>query len=352
VGNWYEVTRGKTVEDVYLLLDPVTQRKTVIAYPKGIPAAYSSPGYAMSTIDASWPVVSGYKQTRQYGGAGVGADGTMCVKASHELSSTYDTHTVLVCGKYNSSGVLQWGSQTQSHFESSQSRDRHAYDYIYPGGTGSMPEVLATAQRDVLISGTSSYSFNGVEKWDAGISGTSITSFNSSLFYPQSSNNYDVRQESDSLVMSNSLVLSAVRIQPQGSQSSTWALTVLNLQTGLFTDTALPLPTSGYVRLMEPYPGHLYLLWTNRGASSEARIYQLTKDTSNGVRYLLNTNYQDISSQLFSGGRMIKDAVYISAPRGGTTASRNVVDAFFLTCSDNVCANYTPMSLYHFVLQF
>jgi hypothetical protein len=353
--GWYEVTHGTTLDDVYLLVDPVTQRKTVIAYPQGVPVAYpQGNGYQATVIDTgTWPVTSGYSGPRQYGGAGIGSDGTMCVKASHEFGTTYGTtDTDLICGKYDSTGKLTWGG----HSEKPQG-DRAAYDYIYPGGTGGAPEVMATSQRDVCILDsqnkcTNNYSFNGVDKWDAGISGTTITSFSASTFYPPSSNAYDTRRQLDSLVMSNSLVLSVVQIKLQGQQNSTFQLKVLDPSTNQFTDTNLPLPTWGFVRLMEPYPGSLYLLWTGRGSStSEARIYALTKDTSNGVRYVLDSNYQDVSSQIFPSGQMIQDNVYVTAARGGSLASRNIVDGYYLTCA-GTCTNYEPLSLYHFTLKF
>jgi hypothetical protein len=64
------------------------------------------------------------------------------------------------------------------------------------------------------------------------------------------------------------------------------------------------------------------------------------------------STYQDIGPTIYHLSRMIQGPVYISAPRGGTLASRNVVDAFFLTCGAVSCGQDEAESLYHFTMKF
>lgn len=344
-GVWQRRRSGQTDDDVFLLLAP-NDRPTVIGYQGGIPYSYT--GLFSGVKVPNWPMTSGYNHPRQYGGAGIGPDGTVCLKASMETtvvpgqSSTLTTKSALSCGLVGAATV---GWQTWPYVTPTY-RERHAYDYVHPKWDGS-PVVLAAAQRDVEIGLTGTYSFNGVEKWVANLSGSTATSFDASTFYPNTSTATDTVKEVDNIILANGLMMSVVWHDP----ARTWSLKVQDLATGQFTDTALGLPSYGYARVVEPFAGQPYIVWTNRGPSqSQAAIYGLTLDTSNGVRYVLNPNYQSIAG-IYSAGQMISGPIYVAARRGGTKLS-STIDAFFLSCATDGCPNYSDGSIYHFELSF
>jgi hypothetical protein len=150
------------------------------------------------------------------------------------------------------------------------------------------------------------------------------------------------------VIDSEGLMASIVWRQAPGA-SGTWWIKVLDLDTGGFTDTLVGLPPMGLARLIEPYPGRLYVFWTNRGISqTQARLYPLTRTMSNGMRFVLDPDYQDVSAAL--SGLMIQGPVYFATPRGGTPVT-NLIDGFIVTCPTS-CKNYEPESIYHLRLQF
>jgi hypothetical protein len=355
--GWYKVAEGNTIDDVHLLMDPATQYTTIISYPNGVPVVSSSSnGFTQpQVVDKSpggWPVVAKYKTPREYGGAGIGKDGTMCVKASREPTDTYHTYTDMICGKYDATGNVAWGARQEWYIG-----DRHAYDYLFPGGPGGMGSVVATSQRDVCVlnsQGTCTYSFNGVQEWDAVLSGTALGNYSSTVLFPTTASASDTVRQVDSLVTTNSLLMSVAQIQPGGTGNSTLQLRVMDLSTKQVTVSKLPSNiTAGWVRLMEPHSGVFYLLWTNLGPTqSQAYLYAVKKNATTGVYEVDTSTYQDIGPTIYHLNRMIQGPVYISAPRGGTLASRNVVDAFFLTCGAVSCGQDEAESLYHFTMKF
>jgi hypothetical protein len=79
-GGWWKESMGVTNDDVALLRDGTTDKVHVLAWPGGLPATHTSPHFEATAIPGEWQYMG--NGSRHYGNAGIGSDGTVCLKVS------------------------------------------------------------------------------------------------------------------------------------------------------------------------------------------------------------------------------------------------------------------------------
>lgn len=348
--HWSKILDGTTSDDTYLLRDPVSDRVHVVAYPDGLPAYWSSPKFIQQPIPGAWQVMT--TRSRHYGNAGIGANGTVCLKASHEFPTpipTSNTTTDYACAT-SANGTLTWGN-----FVAHQTGNRYAYDYIFPGVAGlglygsSQSDLYKDAANYPTLTGFP-YVFNGVRGYSSPIdSDVGLNQY--PVFSPLTVSDQSIAQIAPLVKQHEAYVDSRNRAFSIAYESSTDGisplvnhgvfLSVTNPKTGsLIFRGSVAVPTYGYNRIVEDAKGNLYLLWTNLGTKlTEVAIYKINEAVLNGVTtFSLGTNY-NLSSTFakFAPGwaatpYAISGAFYLAAPRGGTARS-NYIEGYMNTCT-------------------
>lgn len=303
---WTEEQTGLTTDDVNLLRDPGSDGAYVVAYPNSVPTVYLVPGYTSSAIPGTWENVSSSK--RHYSAAGIGADGTLCFKASVELSGgaeTSNTQTHFICGKYTPASGWSWNTQRVDYIG-----ERHGYDYLFPGGYGTTTQLVATAQRDLFKTAAgypnaaNNYSFNGISMYTADTAGTSAINGQTLLApYTTSDPLHDplapVARMQDSFIDSKHRLITSYGGEPGtgGSSPEKRFYTIVKDANGAVLQSSrwTGLPTYGYIRIFEDGKQRLWLLWTNQGTQlTQMKLYRL-QENSTGDLFTLGTS-TDFSS--------------------------------------------------------
>ena len=333
--DWAQEATGTSYDDVALLRDPVTDKAHVVAWPNSVPTVYSSPSYGAVKIPGTWQLFS--PNSRHYAAVGIGADGTVCLKASVELTSstpTASSNTVYQCGKQASTGAWAWQPQQTQYIGL-----RHAYDYLFPGGFGQMSQLVATSQRDLyktaagLPNLTFGYVFNGT-RWYTAATDNKINWKQSDtrqpIYAPTAATVAPTARQIDSFIDSSNRVWSIQQTTDPTNATPAGLYAVISNSAGtVLYSKKLPIPTYGFARIFEDAKGRRWLLWTNQGSqSTQATLYRVT-DTGGTAPTVTLGNAVDLSRAF--GVYSINASPTLALPRGGQSVG-NVVDGSFAAC--------------------
>ncbi len=299
----------------------------------------------------SWPVVS--PGSRQYGGVGIGPDGTLCVKASTqgtEDNATGNTQTILSCGKYVA-GNWSWDAMKTVSIGK-----RHAYDYLFPGAF-SPGQLVGVSQSDLYkdVAGypnsNALYIFNGYGLYTAN-PGNLIPNDLQAPYPLTPQGNIKIAigvpqaRLYDTFITSNKRLLSTYRGVPGDDNFAKAPELGFYLVAATADGTVLQrkrwaeLPTYGNIRIFEDSKQRLWLLWTGQGPSqSNMRIYPLLEQIGSATPYTLGT-YVDLSDVFKAGPTWysIMGAPFLALPRGGQAITRpaledgDIVEASIAAC--------------------
>ena len=349
-GGWTKEASGITADDVALLRDPRNDLAYVVAWPNSVPTVYAGPAYTASAIPGAWQVLFG---GRHYGNAGIGPDGTVCLKVSREFSNiplTGTTNTEYSCGIYTiSAGTGKW---SWSPMIVKPIGARHAYDYLYPNPKGLAPGLYGFSQADVYkdASGISAidptafpYVFNGVRSYVTGT--TSATSWNQAEAVPGITKTVATVASPPQLRMGDSYMDSKSRVfnsyyqdDPLNAAVRARKIAVTTPTGKLLTtiDGGSVLPSYGANRVFEDSKGRLWILWTARGLQiSYVRVYPLVESGTATAPVFTIGAYTDISNAFYP--YVIDGNMYTNVVRGGTSQAI-YVDAIYNACT----LKYTP----------
>lgn len=334
--SWTQEASGTSYDDVVLLRDPVSDRAHVVAWPNSVPTVYTSPSYTQSAIPGSWQILG--PGSRHYTGAGIGPDGTVCLKVSVELTTsvpTSNTNTVYRCGKHNAStGAWAWNPQTTKWIGL-----RHAYDYVFPGGFGVAGEMVATSQSDLYKTAAGlpnlsfPYAFNGVRFYATGASSTTgwkqANSVNG-IAAPTSTTVAPTARQLDSFIDGANRVWNTYYVNdPQNIVPRGLYLSVTSSSGAVLYQRKLPVPVYGYARLFEDAKGRRWLLWMNQGSqSTQTVLYRVNVSGTTSLSVSLGSAV-DLTNALKPYS--LQGAPMLALPRGGQSVG-NVVDASFAAC--------------------
>jgi hypothetical protein len=339
--DWSQEAIGTSYDDLVLLRDPVSDKAHVVAWPNSVPTVYSSPSFGAATIPGSWQVFS--PNSRHYSAVGIGADGTVCLKASVELTSSVPTssaNTVYQCGKQGSTGTWTWQAQQTQYIGL-----RHAYDYMFPGGFGQMNQLVATAQRDLYKTAaglpylTNPYVFNGT-RWYTTATNTKASwtqaDTRAPIYAASTATVAPTARQIDSFIDSSNRAWSIQQtIDPTNAVPSGLYAVIANSAGTVLYSKKLPIPSYGFARVFEDAKGRRWLLWTNQGSqATQATLYRVT-DTGGSAPTLTLSNAVDLSRAF--GAYSINAAPTLALPRGGQTVG-NVVEGSFAACEGTYVA--------------
>ncbi len=340
---WAEIATGHTSDNAHLLRDPVHDTLLVVAWPNGLPGIWHGPAFNQQAIPGSWQQLK--ITERHYDGVGIGSDGTLCLKASHEyfppgVPQTLITDTDYICGKNNGSAYV-WGN-----YNAVSTNYRHAYDYLYPSvktpqGVG----LLAISQRDLYkdAAGISKmagfpYVFNGTKIWWSDPNANPVT-INSvvnvaPLSCPSGVTAAPERRMHESYLDSKGrLFIGYLEIDTSVSPAKQQLfLAVADSATGNdFFTSNMGLPPYGSIRIYQGANGRLWLLWSNKGTRyTQMVLYPLVETgTGNTASFSLGTKY-DLSGAF--APYAIDGNTFIAVPRGGS-APANVIDGIMGACT-------------------
>ena len=344
-GGWSQEATGYSYDDVYLFRDPTTDLAHVLTWPTaGVATVLSGPSYAGHVVQGNWPRIVA-PVGRNYGGAGIGTDGTFCLKVSRELPSlpeTSQSYTDYTCGKHNkSTGAWNWNSQS-SHYIGA----RRAYDYVFPGASGTTGTFLATSQANPykfatsMIQSTEDYIFNGVRFYTSSTNGdipwkqTDILS-SITMALPGQGTTPPTARQSDGFVDSKRRLLTTYYLQdPLGTWTRGSYLVVTNTSGSVLYRTRLAVPEYGYVRIFEDAKHRLWVLWTSaRPTLTSMYLYRLNEGTgSSGTSTFQVSSTPTVLDAKFKPYQIVGN-VFLATPRGGS-AITNAVHGLFLGCDN------------------
>jgi hypothetical protein len=157
-GAWTLEASADKFDDAFLLRDPVTDKAHVISTtPYSARTVYSSPAFAPVAMPGIWYYSP--NDARQYSGAGIGADGTLCFKNYREISPAaasafllfedgvqllppYATHANI--RTYGAGRYSHWGNSI--HFSASDNSNPRTngrlYTYVVDGDPHAPQTVL------------------------------------------------------------------------------------------------------------------------------------------------------------------------------------------------------------------
>lgn len=337
-GNWSKEASGPSEDDVSLMRDARYDKAYVVAWPYSIPVVYSSPTFTVSAIPGSWQLLS--SPGRHYGNAGIGSDGTLCVKASHELDAipvTSSSNTEYACGLADSKGQWYW-PQYVTHLIGL----RHAYDYIFPNPEGLGQGMYATSTRDLYKTASDipnldpiygNYVFNGIRYY-----ATSTTSDANWRYRDSKIQVSNTLRVAPTMRLHESFIDSKGRIfsgyfADNPTDSSVRGLYVNvndNLGNQLYQSKWTTLPPYGYTRIFEDGKNRLWLLWTSQGSqATQVRLYPIIETTEGNLSAFTLGDFTDLKAAFYPYS--IQGGMYITAPRGGNARSP-YVDAIVNTC--------------------
>jgi len=341
-GGWRQEASGLTTDDVVLLRDARNDHAYVIAWPNSVPTVYASPYYSGSAIPGSWQRLPA--SSRHYGNAGIGTDGTICLKVSRELPvlpQTSTTNTEYSCGKFSeTSNTWKW-SNVVSH----PIGLRHSYDYIFPNPEGLPKGMYATATRDLHKAASEvpnqdpsygNYVFNGIRFYFTG------------LYSDREWNNIDTKipfsritrasaapvlRLSDSLIDSKERFFSAYYTENSSNPEARGFYVTVNDSAGstIFQNKWKNLPLYGAIRIFEDARNRLWLLWINQGKqATQVRLYPIIESFAGAAPSFSLGDYTDISADF--NPYVTQGNLYLAVPRGGNKRSL-YIDAIYNACS-------------------
>jgi hypothetical protein len=344
-GAWEEEASGSSHDDVALLRDATTDLAHVLAWPGGVATVHTSPGFVAKSIPGAWQSLPA--NARHYGNAGIGPDGTVCLKTSREFSVvplTSATNTEYACGKHSAT-TSGW---TWSAFVSHPIGARHAYDYVFPNPQGMPAGLYGTSTRDLYKDASNvpgligwSYVFNGIRLYATGTS--------SDASWQQWDTAEPIAAKAGATVAPRLVLVDSV-VTSDGRVYSTYFAEDPDNEAmrGFYTHVAdaagvtlarrrwTELQTYGHLRLVEDASRRLWLLWSAQGArQTQVKLHRVTPSTSGtsltlsvGAATDLSDAFQPYSEQ---------GTFYIAAPRGGTDRSL-AIDAIFNACTTTYTA--------------
>lgn len=335
--QWTEEANGISTDDVFLVRDPLSDRAHVLAWPSSRPTVYTSPSFAPSALPGTWQTLS--YTSPHYSGFGIGPDGTACLKVTKDnplTAPTTTTETQFICGRYDASkSVWTWAPQ-----QSKAIGYRYAYDFIFPGATGTTLGFGAVATRDISKTAaaapnlSSAYVFNGVRWYTSGTSSTTdwkqTDTVVAAALAPTATAARTERLR-DAFVDSKKRTFSNYWIEGPTSADARAHGIVVNDERGalLYKSTWSTLPTHGFVRMFEDQQRRLWLLWTAQGpTSSTMKLYPVTEGGPT-LSFSLGTPI-DLSSAL--GKYSVQGNPHIAVPRGGQAVG-NAVDGTLMACN-------------------
>lgn len=337
--TWVAESSGQTVDDVFLLRDPTTDAAMVVAWPGSRPTIYSLPSMKATTIPGSWQVMP--QTSRHYTAAGIGADGTLCLKASVELPTdvpTSNTATVFTCGKPATSA---WFDQQTKHIG-----ERYAYDYLFPTEMQGAQWLAASAQRDLykLAAGLpslspASYVFDGIRGWStaaANVTQWSQGELVAPLASPSTTaTSASTQNQIDALLDSRGRMLTLhFTVSPSDHALDGFHLTVASTDGRQAKTVRLAtLPTYGSARLFEDSKHRLWLLYSNAGTqATQFVLYRLNESSANPMESTLSVGDKvDFGSSVWP--HLIVGTPTLAVSRGGNDIGLRIQGAI------NVCAN-------------
>jgi hypothetical protein len=335
-GAWAMEATGDKFDDAFLLRDPVSDRAHLITSPNSVRTVYSSPSFAPVVLPGAWPFSS--NESRQYSGAGIGADGTLCFKGYEEEATSpvenLTTRVGYLCGKMSPAGTWTWHAKVN--------RDiglRYAYDYVFPGVPAGFNGFVATAQRNShkIASGwpnaLDDYVFDGVRLYKTGY--TSDASWRQSEIvpaYPPSATATaaPVQRQYDAYVDSqNRVTVLSFREDPADASVRGFYVTVSDMNGNVLLNKKWNVPTYGNVRLFESANNKLWLLWSNSdGRATQIFLYPVTVVMAPAFDLQISA-YTDLSSA--AAPYRMRANVFLAVPRGGNQKN-NFVDGLMVAC--------------------
>ena len=335
-GAWSLEATGDKFDDAFLLRDPVSDRAHVITSPNSVRTVYSSPTFAPVVLPGAWPFSS--NASRQYSGAGIGADGTLCFKGYEEAATSpvenLTTRVGYLCGKMSPAGTWTWNAKVEREIG-----PRYAYDYVFPGVQGGFNGFLATAQRDVhkIAAGwpnsLDNYIFDGVRFYKTGYA--SSADWLQSEIVPQNPPSMTatvapIQRQYDAYVDSqNRVTVISFREDPADATVRGFYVTVADMNGNVLLNKKWNLPTYGYVRLFESANNKLWLLWSNSDASAtQIFLYPVTVAMAPAFDLQIEA-YTDLSSA--AAPYRMRANVFLTVPRGGNQKN-NFVDGLMVAC--------------------
>jgi hypothetical protein len=353
VGTWSDEASGQTTDDVALLRDFRNDLPYVLAWPNSVPFAYAGPKFTPTQIPGNWQVLPA--TARHYGNAGIAADGTICLKVSHEFSVlplTSVSNMEFACGAYTApadptlNGSWKWGAMLVKPIG-----QRHAYDYLFPNPKGVGPGLYSFAQRDAhkLAEGlpnltTETYVFNGAKAFAYDLSAPTpdVVPADAVTKLPVQSSTITaapVERMQDSYLDSVGRVFTVYSLNDPLDATVRTRNVVVTKPNGAAVTTikgAPILPAVGQTRVIEDAKARLWLLWNNPGGKkTEVYLYRLTETVTNGVSTFAIGPAQDISTAFYP--YVLDGPMYIASVRGGNARSM-YVHAIFNAC----LAQYVP----------
>lgn len=347
-GVWSKETSGQTYDDVALLRDPRDDRAYVLAWPGSVPTVYAAPSFLPVKVPGTWQPLG--PTARHYGNAGIGSDGTVCLKASREfnvLPLTSSSNTEYSCGNYNgATGIWTW-----SAFVSHPIGNRHSYDFIFPNPAGLPAGLYGVAQSDVHKTvpqlnnlATETYVFNGGRFYRTPTMTDKATAtdggwMQSAAYAPLpvaslTVTTPPVRRMQDSLIDSKGRVFSIYYEQDATNTSiRSRNISVTNKDGVVLTEIrTATLPAPGSSRLVEDAKGRIWVLWgTNGSKSTQLLLYPIVESGTAAAPTFTVGAPTDLSAPVFP---YVLDGIpYIAAPRGGNAKS------LYIEAEFNACAN-------------
>ncbi|HEX8438017.1 hypothetical protein [Archangium sp.] len=346
--SWTEEATGTSTDDVVLVRDPVSDLAHVVAYWQSVPTVYSSPTFTPgTTIPGSWQELP--PTSRHYSAVGIGADGTLCYKASRELPTpvpTSNTQTQYICGRHDGLSTWTWEAQQTMSIGL-----RYAYDYMFPGASGDANRLVATAQSDLYKTAAgypnsaNNYIFNGIRLYSTGAGDTASWSQSELVVpysAPPSTTSVPTARQKDGFIDSAGRVFSTYFVEPSAGASTPARghYTVMADSAGnvLFGTRWASVPTFGGTRIFEDGKNRLWLLWTGQGSLfTYVYLYPIIEDPVTHVFSL--GAMTDLSTAFWPYS--INGMPMLAVPRGGQLID-NVVDATF-AASDTVYVSGSPL---------
>lgn len=334
-GPWVLEATGDKFDDAFLLRDPVSDRAHVVTSPNSVRTVYSSPDFVPAMIPGVWPFSS--NAARQYSGAGIGQDGTLCYKAYDEGVSVIENANTLIsyiCGRLNAAGSWKWNAKVDQYIG-----QRYAYDYLFPGVQAGIDGFVATAQRDVhkiaagWPSAVDNYVFDGVRLYRTGYA--SNAGWSQSEIVPASPSLATapvapVQRQYDAFVDSgNRMHVITFREHPADARVRGFYITVSDMSGTVILNRKLNVPEYGFVRLFESSNGRLWLMWAGGDTNAtQLFLYPVTVSLS-PVFDLLLSGYTDLSAVV--APYRLQANMFFAVPRGGNQKN-NFIDGMVVAC--------------------
>ncbi|MYM25896.1 hypothetical protein GTP46_25025 [Duganella sp. FT135W] len=348
VGTWAQEAIGPTTDDVGLLRDARDDSAYVVTWPNSVPTVYASSSSFKTpvVVPGSWQVLPA--KFRQYGNFAIGADGTICVKASRELANpivTSQARTEYACGKYTAATKSwTWGTQVQHLIGL-----RHGYDYLFVSPKGIGDGLYGVAQRDLyktasnvplLDPSTFPYVYNGNRAWRSGLSSDASwaqTDSTAPIAAPTGATKAPAAKLIDSYVDSKGRTFTSLHKEdPTNSSVYGTYLTVTSPTGVVLYDGRWPtIEIYGNVRYFEDAKGRQWLMWTNRGTKSSQFFIYPVKETAGADGKLSFTlgAYTDVGKATLPYA--LDGVTFLAAPRGGNPESL-YVDAIMNACTTTI----------------